>query len=52
VVGYVGPARALDASLRGTSLFLVIRRYGTGVSGRRTGEEGVSWKLLRFLATP
>jgi hypothetical protein len=52
VVGYVGPARVLDASLRGTSLFLVIRRYGTGVSGTLTGEEGVSGKLLRFIATP
>jgi len=52
VVGYVGPSRALDASLKGDSLFIVIRRYGTGVAGRVRGEEGVSARLLRFLATP
>jgi hypothetical protein len=53
VVGYAGPSRALDASLRGDSLFIVIRRYGMGVAGRlRGGEEGVSAPLLRFVATP
>jgi len=52
VVGYVGPARVLDASLQGDSLFLVIRRYGTGVAGTLSGEEGIDGRLLRFVATP
>jgi hypothetical protein len=51
-VGYVGPARVLDASLQGDSLFLVIRRYGTGVSGTLSGEEGIDGRLLRFVGTP
>jgi hypothetical protein len=48
----VGPARVLDASLQGDSLFLVIRRYGTGVAGHLAGEEGIDGRLLRFVATP
>jgi hypothetical protein len=52
VVGYVGPARALDASLKGDSLFIVIRRYGMGVAGPVRGEEGIEARLLRFVATP
>jgi len=52
VIGYVGPARVLDASLQGESLFLVIRRYGLGVSGTLSGEEGVDGRILRFAATP
>ena len=43
---YVGPARVLDAALQGDSLFLVIRRYGTGVSGTLSGEEGIDGRLL------
>jgi hypothetical protein len=52
VVAYVGPARVLDAALQGDSLFLVIRRYGTGVSGTLSGEEGIDGRLLRFVGTP
>ena len=52
VVGYVGPSRALDASLRGDSLYIVIRRYGTGVAGPLRGEEGIESPVLRFIATP
>jgi hypothetical protein len=52
VIGYVGPSRVLDASLRGDSLFIVIRRYGMGVSGPLSGEEGIDGALLRFLTTP
>jgi len=52
VVGYVGPARVLDASLRGDALFLVIRRYGMGVEGTLSGEEGIDGRVLRFAATP
>ncbi|HEY3155600.1 MAG TPA: hypothetical protein VGK76_03090 [Candidatus Eisenbacteria bacterium] len=52
VVGYVGPSRALDASLRGDSLYIVVRRYGTGVAGSLRGEEGIESPLLRFVATP
>ena len=52
VVGYVGPSRALDASLRGDSLYIVIRRYGTGVAGSLRGEEGIESPVLRFIATP
>src|SRR5258705_6822932 len=52
VVGYVGPARVLDASLRGEELFLVIRRYGMGVQGTLSGEEGIDGRILRFAATP
>jgi len=52
VVGYVGPARVLDAFLQGDSLFLVIRRSGSGVAGALSGEEGIDGRLLRFVATP
>jgi len=52
VVGYVGPARVLDAALKGDSLYLVIRRYGMGVSGTLRGEEGMDGRILRFAATP
>lgn len=52
VVGYVGPVRVLDASLKGDSLFLAIRRYGMGVAGRLRGEEGIDGRVLRFAATP
>ncbi|HZI89815.1 MAG TPA: hypothetical protein VFD83_05120 [Candidatus Polarisedimenticolia bacterium] len=52
VVGYVGPARVLDASLRGNELFLVVRRYGMGVRGSLLGEEGIDGRVLRFAATP
>ncbi len=52
VVGYVGPSRALDASLRGDSLYIIVRRYGTGVAGSLRGEEGIESPLLRFIATP
>ena len=52
VVGYVGPSRALDASLRGDSLFIVIRHYGMGVAGPVRAEEGIDARLLRFVATP
>ena len=52
MVGYVGPSRALDASLRGDSLYIVLRRYGTGVAGSLRGEEGIESPLLRFIATP
>lgn len=52
VAAYVGPARVLDGSLRGDSLFLVIRRYGLGVNGTLRGEEGIDGRVLRFAATP
>src|SRR6185503_11084006 len=52
VVAYVGPARVLDASLQGDALFLVIRRYGMGVTGTLDGEEGIDGRILRFAATP
>ena len=52
VVGYVGPSRALDASLQGDSLYIIVRRYGTGVAGSLRGEEGIEARLLRFIATP
>ena len=52
MVGYVGPSRALDASLRGDSLYIIVRRYGTGVAGSLRGEEGIESPLLRFIATP
>ena len=52
VVGYVGPARVLDGSLRSDSLLLVIRRYGLGVNGRLRAEEGIDGRILRFAATP
>jgi hypothetical protein len=48
----VGPARVLDASLRGDSLFLVLRRSGIGVTGALSGEEGIDGRLLRFIGTP
>ncbi|HXL15121.1 MAG TPA: hypothetical protein VN972_03475 [Methylomirabilota bacterium] len=52
VIGYVGPARVLDAALKGDSLYLVIRRYGMGVSGTLRGDEGLDGRVLRFAATP
>jgi len=52
VIGYVGPARVLDGALKGDSLYLVIRRYGMGVSGMLRGEEGMDGRVLRFVATP
>jgi len=52
VVGYVGPSRALDASLQGDSLLIVIRHYDVGVKGFLRREEGLDGRLLRFLATP
>jgi hypothetical protein len=52
VAGYVGPARVLDGSLRGDSLLLVLRRYGMGVTGNLSGQEGVDGRTLRFAATP
>jgi len=52
VVAYVGPARVLDASLQGDALFLVIRRYGMGVTGTLDREEGLDGRILRFAATP
>ncbi len=52
VVGYVGPSRALDASLRGDSLYLAIRHYDLGVAGSLRPEEGIDAPLLRFLAMP
>jgi len=51
--GYVGPARALNASLLEDSLFVVIPRFDLGVSGSLRDEGGeVGARLLRFLATP
>jgi len=52
VIGYVGPARALDASLQGDELLVVVRHYDVGVSGKLRREEGLDGRLLRFLATP
>jgi hypothetical protein len=52
VVGYVGPTRALDASLQGDELMLLVRHYDVGVSGKLRREEGLDGRLLRFLATP
>lgn len=52
VAGYVGPARVFDGSLRGDSLLLVLRRYGMGVTGNLSAQEGVDGRTLRFAATP
>ena len=52
VIGYVGPSRALDASLRGSELLVLLRHYDVGVSGALRREEGLDGRLLRFLATP
>ncbi len=52
VVGYVGPSRALDASLQGNELFVVVRHYDVAVTGTLRPEEGIDGRILRFLATP
>jgi len=52
VIGYVGPTRALEASLQGDQLLVVVRHYDVGVSGTLRREEGLDGRLLRFLATP
>ncbi|MBI4364878.1 MAG: hypothetical protein HY568_05550, partial [Candidatus Latescibacteria bacterium] len=52
VAGYLGPARVLDASLRGDSIYVALRHYGLGVLGPLRPDEGISGPLLRFVATP
>jgi hypothetical protein len=52
LVAYVGPARVLDASLQGDSLFLVLRRTEIGAAGTLSGEEGIDGRLLRFIGAP
>jgi len=52
VAAYVGPARVLDGSLRGDSLFLVLRRFGMGVTGSLRDLEGIDGRILRFASTP
>lgn len=51
-VAYVGPVRALDASLFGDSLYLALRRYDLGLAGPVSPEAGLGARGLRFLARP
>lgn len=52
VVGYVGPVRALDATLLGDSLFVALRPMELGLAGPVLAEEGLGPQGLRFLARP
>jgi len=52
VVGYVGPVRALDATMLGDSVYVAIRPYDLGLSGAVPPGEGLGAPGLRFLARP
>jgi hypothetical protein len=52
VVGYVGPVRALDATVLGDSVYAALRTYDLGLAGEIPTDEGVGADGLRFLARP
>lgn len=52
VVGYVGPVRALDASLLGDSVYVGLRPFDLGLAGPVPPGEGMGARGLRFLARP
>jgi hypothetical protein len=52
VVGYVGPIRALDATLLGDSVYVALRPLDLGVAGPVLDDEGLGPKGIRFLARP
>jgi hypothetical protein len=52
VVAYAGPIRTLDATILGDSVFIAIRPYDLGLTGRVSAGEGLGPDGLRFLARP
>jgi len=52
VVAYAGPIRTLDATILGDSVYVAIRPYDLGLSGRVAPGDGLGPDGLRFLARP
>ncbi len=52
MAAYVGPVRAVDASILGDSLYLAMRRYDLVLAGTLPPEEGLGPRGLLFLARP
>ncbi len=52
VVGYVGPVRALDATILGDSVYAALRTYDLGLAGVVPTDEGLGPSALRFIARP
>jgi len=52
VVAYVGPVRALDATILGESVYVALRTYEVGLAGPVREEDGLGARGLRFLTRP
>jgi hypothetical protein len=52
VVAYVGPVRALDATVLGESVYVALRTYDVGLAGPVREEDGLGPRGLRFLTRP
>ena len=52
VVAYVGPVRALDATVLGESVYVALRTYDVGLAGLVRAEDGIGAEGLRFLTRP
>ena len=52
VVAYVGPVRALDATVLGESVYVALRTYDVGLAGPVREEDGLGPRGLRFITRP